>query len=102
MQRASRPAACMPAAAASRRQAYSAAEISGTDRVCTPLSLSLSPEGRGVGGGDGEGPPPSPEGGGDGLFLIRGKRAHRLGDLGRARHEEVLLRSVEGHGRDGR
>src|SRR5256885_16463233 len=97
MQRASRPAACMPAATASRRHWYSAGEISGTGLALpAPLSLALPPEG----GGDGEDPPPSPEGGGDGLFLIRGKLAHRFGDLGRARHEEVLLRPVEGHGRD--
>src|SRR5436305_668919 len=83
MQRASRPAACMPAATASRRHWYSAGEISGTG-FALPAPLSLLP----------------PEGGGDGLFLIRGKLAHRFGDLGRARHEEVLLRPVEGHGRD--
>src|SRR5256714_15269757 len=84
MQRASRPAACMPAATASRRHWYSAGEISGIGfPLPAPLSLALPPEE-----------------GGDGVRLVRGKLAHRLGDLGRAGHEEVLLRPVEGHGRD--
>src|SRR6266705_5095625 len=33
-------------------------------------------------------------------FLVRGKLPHRVGDLRRAWHVELLLRSVEGHGRD--
>src|SRR5258708_18275983 len=74
---ASRPAASMPAATASRRMEYSASEIDGND----PL-----PD-----------PPPCV---GRGVFLVRGKLSHRLGDLVWVGHEELLLWSVERHGRD--
>src|ERR671922_2903707 len=68
----------MPADTHSRRSAYSAWEISGTG---VP-SLTL----------------PTAWGGEATDRLVRGKFAHRLGDLRRAGHEELLLRRVEGHG----
>src|SRR5919204_5816227 len=70
----------MPADTHSRRSAYSAWEISGTG---VP-SLTL----------------PTAWGGDATDRLVRGKFAHRLGDLRRAGHEELLLRRVEGHGGD--
>src|SRR5450759_5565771 len=72
----------MPAATASRRIAYSAGAIEGY--------VSLPREAEASGGG------PSV------LFgrLIRGKLPHRLRDLVRVRHKELLLRAVERHGRD--
>src|SRR5438093_11021141 len=78
---ASRPAACMPAAMASRPFRYSSGEIEG---------ISL---------------PTACGGPGWGLRLldrrsVGGKSANRLRDLLRARHEEVLLRSIERHRRD--
>src|SRR5439155_23995252 len=66
----------MPAATAWRRWAYSSAVICGIDVPSRP------PRQRG------------------GVFLVRGKLAYRLGDFFRARHEEFLLRAVEGHGGD--
>src|SRR5260370_41109450 len=63
---------------------------------CTPLSLTLPP----AGGGDTGSTPLSPAlspGGRGGFFLVRGKLPHRLRDLGRVGHEELLLRIVEGH-----
>src|SRR6266852_4657526 len=70
----------MPAVTHSRRIANSAGEIWGTS--FTPLTPTLSPVGE------------------RGVFLVRGKLAHRLRDLPRAGHEEVLLRCVERHRRD--
>src|SRR5579864_5764924 len=70
MHAASSPAASMPAATHSRRSAYSAWEI---DETWTVLGAA---------------------------FLVRGKLAHRLGDLLRAGHEEVLLGPIERHGGD--
>src|SRR5712692_10039033 len=63
----------MPAATASRRMAYSSVETDGNDLV--PC-------------------------GGREDFLVRGKLSHRLRDLVRAGHEELLLRCVERHRRD--
>src|SRR6266849_8462625 len=37
---------------------------------------------------------------GRGAFLVGGKLSHRLRDLDRVGHEELLLRRVERHGRD--
>src|SRR5690242_21827027 len=62
----------MPAATLARRSAYSACEIAGTWTGARGLAARL----------------------------VGGKLAHRLRDLGRARHEEILLRGVEGHARD--
>src|SRR5216684_1928267 len=67
----------MPAATASRRMAYSAPDTDGN----VPL-----PD-----------PPPC---GGRGTFLVRGKFSHCLRDLVGVGHEELLLWSVERHGRD--
>src|SRR5438094_10590742 len=64
----------MPAATDSRRIPYSAWEISGRG------AFGFGPRGR--------------------RGLVGGKLPHRLGDLLRAGHEELLLRGVEGHGRD--
>src|SRR5579859_2215914 len=68
----------MPAQTASLRLRYSSGRTWGT-------SLPT------VWGGPGWGAPPEPD------LLVRGKRAHRLRDLLRAWHEEVLLRRVERH-----
>src|SRR5450759_1007313 len=72
----------MPAATASRRIAYSA--------VAIEVYVSLPREAEAWGGGPAV------------LFgrLIRGKLPHRLRDLVRVRHKELLLRAVERHGRD--
>src|SRR6266446_5906791 len=67
----------MPAATLSRRRLYSACSIWGGG------TWVLGGRGRAL---------PEP--------LVGGKLAHRLGDLGRAGHEEILLRRVEGHRRD--
>src|SRR5258706_12886825 len=72
----------MPAATASRRMEYSAAEIDG--KVALPACRG----GMGWGGAVLSG------------RLVRGKLSHRLRDLLRVRHEELLLRGVERHGRD--
>src|SRR5258708_10581776 len=80
---ASRPGASIPAHTAWRLAAYSSGPTCGTLRCSTPLSLTLPPEG-----------------GGDTVFLVRGKLSHRLRDLLRVGHEEILLRGVERHGRD--
>src|SRR5438128_4898553 len=67
----------MPAQTAERRSAYSSGEIWRGLIVLTPLS---------------------PAGGGGCLdFLVRGKSSHRLRDLLRVGHEEILLRGVERH-----
>src|SRR5258708_8171081 len=80
---ASRPGASIPAHTAWRLAAYSSGPTCGTLRCSTPLSLTLPPEG-----------------GGDTVFLVRGKLSHRLRDLLRVGPEEILLRGVERHGRD--
>src|ERR1700693_4599206 len=75
----------MPAATASRRIAYSSVEMVGYDPV--PF---VRPS-----------PRPSPASAGEGEdFLVRGKFSHRLRDLVRVWHEELLLRGVERNGRD--
>src|SRR5260370_34342070 len=66
----------MPAATASRRIAYSSVEIVGY--------VSLL----------------DPPWGGTEDFLVRGKLSHRLRDLVRVGHEELLLPGVERHRRD--
>src|SRR2546421_11343930 len=63
--------ASMPAHTASRRALYSPAVMCGTVRVAAAFGL--------------------------GAVLVRGKLPHRLGDLVRAGHEEVLLWRVERH-----
>src|ERR1700758_5698354 len=84
----------MPAVTHSRRSAYSAWEIEGSPSggfaATSPRSEEAPLPLRGT----------SPLRGEDVSFLVRGKLAHRLGDLLRAGHEEILLRSVEGHGGD--
>src|SRR5258708_25184395 len=76
----------MPAATASRRIAYSSLEMAGYD---PPPDQDRERSW-----------PPSPLRGRGDMRLVRGKFSHRLGDLVRVRHEELLLRSVERHGRD--
>src|SRR5258708_21223250 len=66
----------MPAATASRRIAYSSVEIVGYVSFLDPPC------------------------GGTEDFLVRGKLSHRLRDLVRVGHEELLLRCVERHRRD--
>src|SRR5439155_9726685 len=63
--------ASIPAHTASRRALYSSAVMCGTVRVAAAFGL--------------------------GAVLVRGKLPHRLGDLVRAGHEEVLLWRVERH-----
>src|SRR2546423_15522747 len=63
--------ASMPAHTASRRALYSPAVMCGTGRVAAAFGL--------------------------GAGLVRGKLPHRLGDLVRAGHEEVLLWRVGRH-----
>src|SRR5437879_2399834 len=63
--------ASMPAHTASRRALYSSAVMCGTVRVAAAFGLVA--------------------------VLVRGKLPHRLGDLVRAGHEEVLLWRVERH-----
>src|SRR5207244_10537239 len=63
--------ASIPAHTASRRALYSPAVMCGTVRVAAAFGL--------------------------GAVLVRGKLPHRLGDLVRAGHEEVLLWRVERH-----
>src|SRR6202521_4977797 len=92
----------MPAATASRRIACSCVEICinwslprSPGRSVGPILIALARKvarsagwGGALGSGRGEG------------FLVRGKLSHRLRDLVRVRHEELLVRSVERHGRD--
>src|SRR5712692_4486867 len=70
---ASRCIASMPATTASRLTRYSSSVMRGTGVPSRP------PRERG------------------GVRLVRGKGAHRFGDLLRAGHEELLLRAVERH-----
>src|ERR1700686_1499725 len=75
----------MPAATASRRIEYSSLETVGYD---PPPDQDRARSW-----------PPPWRGNGD-IFLVRGKFSHRLRDLVGVRHEELLLRGVEGHRRD--
>src|SRR4030081_1492248 len=90
---ASRPAASMPAATASRRLPYSSLEI-----WIKAFSLPRTGEGR----GGGTLPWPFRRDWGPLVLLDRligGKLPHRLRDLLRVRHEELFLRRVERAGR---
>src|SRR5437899_4502376 len=73
MHSASRPAACMPAVTLSRRAWYSAAEICGNTVSWGAFRVRR---------------------------LVGCKLPHRVRDLLRAGHEELLLRPIEGHRRD--
>src|SRR5713101_4086100 len=67
----------MPAPTASRLAAYSSAPIRGYE-IAAFGAVVFCPA----------------------AVLVRGKLPHRLRDLGRIGHEELLLRGVEGHGGD--
>src|SRR4030088_414282 len=82
MQKASSPAASMPAPTASLLSAYSCLSIASGATFARAASGGMRhlPGERGV---------PS--------FLVRGKFSHRLRDLVWVGHEELLLRGVERH-----
>src|SRR3989442_13338113 len=78
----------MPAHTAERRAANSSGPTCGYSIGGLPTRGEVPAEG----GGWGDAPLE--------VFLVRGKFSHRLRDLLRVGHEEILLRRVEGHGGD--